>query len=133
VDSDHTGGVFQEIAEIGFAVPAAGLDGDLENALAEKRRAGYVSGAVGGAESAGAEEFGDAIGSGGDGVTDQQAGGQVPKWVSPDAVAALVLAVVNGVVVAEVVDPDGPGHREVAAELFKLLLASNGNAPGQAP
>ena len=63
-------------------------------------------------------------------VVDQQAGGLVPPWVSPDAVAALILAVVNGVVVAEVVDPGGPGHREVAAELLKLLLASNGNATG---
>ncbi|MFP3902476.1 MAG: TetR/AcrR family transcriptional regulator [Acidimicrobiia bacterium] len=51
---------------------------------------------------------------------------QLPGWVSPDAMASLILSVVNGVVVASVVDPEGPDHREVAAQFLALLLAAGG-------
>ncbi len=48
----------------------------------------------------------------------------LPAWVDPDAMAALILALVNGVVVASVADPDGPDHRAVAAQFLSLLLAA---------
>jgi hypothetical protein len=46
--------------------------------------------------------------------------------VAPDAMAAAILSLVNGVVVASVLDPDGPDHREVAAQFLALLLAAGG-------
>lgn len=50
--------------------------------------------------------------------------GALPAWVDPDATAALILALVNGVVVASVADPDGPDHRAVAGQFLSLLLAA---------
>jgi hypothetical protein len=41
--------------------------------------------------------------------------------------APAVLSLVNGVIVASVIDPDGPYHREVAAQLLALLLAADGS------
>jgi AcrR family transcriptional regulator len=52
--------------------------------------------------------------------------GRLPGWVAPDAMAAAILSLVNGVVVASVLDPDGPDHREVAAQFLALLLAAGG-------
>ena len=49
--------------------------------------------------------------------------GHVPAWVEPDAMAALILAVVSGVVVASVADPDGPSHDAVGAQFLGLLMA----------
>ena len=40
--------------------------------------------------------------------------------------AALILSLVNGVVRAAAVDPDGPDHRAVAAQFLTLLLAAGG-------
>lgn len=51
---------------------------------------------------------------------------QLPGWVSPHSMASLVLSVVNGVVIASVIDPEGPDHREVAAQFLALLLAAGG-------
>jgi AcrR family transcriptional regulator len=48
---------------------------------------------------------------------------QVPAWVEPDAMAALIVAVVSGVVVTSVVDPDGPGHAEIGNQFLALLMA----------
>ncbi len=48
---------------------------------------------------------------------------QVPPWVEPDAMAALIVAVVSGVVVASVVDPDGPGHTQIGNQFLALLMA----------
>lgn len=52
--------------------------------------------------------------------------GQLPDWVSPDPMAGLILALINGVVIASVVDPAGPDHRKVAAQFLSLLLAAGG-------
>lgn len=52
--------------------------------------------------------------------------GQLPDWVSPEPMAALILALINGVVIASVVDPAGPDHRKVAAQFLSLLLAAGG-------
>jgi AcrR family transcriptional regulator len=54
--------------------------------------------------------------------------GRLPGWVSPPAMAAAILSLVNGVIVASVIDPGGPDHREVAGQFLALLLAA-GVAP----
>jgi len=50
--------------------------------------------------------------------------GRLPGWIAPDAMAAAILSLVNGVIVASVIDPDGPDHRTVAAQFLALLLAA---------
>lgn len=59
-------------------------------------------------------------------VERQLAAGTLPGWVDPQAIAALILSLVNGVVIAAVVDPDGPGHEAVAAQFLLMLLAAAG-------
>jgi AcrR family transcriptional regulator len=56
--------------------------------------------------------------------------GTLPHWVSPPAMAAAILSLVNGVIVASMIDPDGPDHREVAAQFLALLLAAGVPGPG---
>jgi AcrR family transcriptional regulator len=51
-------------------------------------------------------------------------GGRLPTWIAPDAMAAAILSLVNGVIVASVIDPDGPDHRVIAAQFLALLLAA---------
>jgi AcrR family transcriptional regulator len=60
-------------------------------------------------------------------VTREVEAGRLPGGVVPDAMAAAVLSLVNGVVVASVIDPDGPGHREVAAQFLAPLMAVGGS------
>lgn len=55
--------------------------------------------------------------------------GHLPPWVQPDAMASLILSLVNGVVLASVVDPDGPDHQQVGLQFVALLLAA-GSMPG---
>lgn len=50
----------------------------------------------------------------------------LPGWVDPEAMSALILSLVNGVVIAAAVDPDGPDHRAVAMQFLSLLLAAGG-------
>lgn len=50
--------------------------------------------------------------------------GQLPGWVSPPAMAALILSVVNGVIIASVIDRDGPDNRAIATQFLSLLLAA---------
>jgi AcrR family transcriptional regulator len=63
-------------------------------------------------------------------IARQLAEGTLPHWVSPPAMAAAILSLVNGVIVASVIDPDGPDHREMAAQFLALLLAAG--VPGPA-
>ncbi|MHB1139522.1 MAG: TetR family transcriptional regulator, partial [Microthrixaceae bacterium] len=49
--------------------------------------------------------------------------GQVVPWVEPDAMAALIIAAANGIVLQVTVDPDGPTVEETATQ-FALLLMS---------
>jgi hypothetical protein len=58
-------------------------------------------------------------------VSLKTAAGRAP--VEPPTMALAVLSLVNGVIVASVIDPDGPYHREVAAQLLALLLAADGS------
>lgn len=50
----------------------------------------------------------------------------LPEWVDSQAMAALILSLVNGVVIAAAVDRDGPDHSAVAAQFLSLLLAAGG-------
>lgn len=59
-----------------------------------------------------------------DDIAAQQVAGHLPAWVVPDAMASLIIDLVNGVVVASVTDPDGPTHHEVAGQFLMLLLAA---------
>jgi AcrR family transcriptional regulator len=65
-----------------------------------------------------------------DDIAAQVGDGRLPEWVSPSAMAAAILSLVNGVIVASVIDPDGPDHREVAAQFLALLLAAGMPGPG---
>ena len=57
-------------------------------------------------------------------IAAQSTAGQLPAWVEPSAMAALILAVVNGVVISSVIDPGGPDHRAVAGQFLALLMTA---------
>jgi AcrR family transcriptional regulator len=57
-------------------------------------------------------------------IASQAEAGQLPLWVEPSAMAGMILAVVNGVLVSSVIDRDGPDHRAVAGQLLALLLTA---------
>lgn len=59
-------------------------------------------------------------------VARQLEAGTLPSWVDPQGMAALILSLVNGVVIAAVVDPEGPDHEAVAAQFLLLLMAAAG-------
>ena len=46
--------------------------------------------------------------------------GDVPPWVDPDAMSALLVAVANGLVLQATVDPDGPGLPDMAGRFGGL-------------
>jgi hypothetical protein len=66
-------------------------------------------------------------------IARQRDDGLLPTWVQPPAMAALIVAVVNGVVVGSVLDPDRFDHRAVAAQFLMLLLTSVATPPLDAP
>lgn len=57
-------------------------------------------------------------------IAEQVSARLLPDWVAPPAMAGLILAVVQGVIVASAVDSDGPGHREIAGQFLFLLLTA---------
>ena len=57
-----------------------------------------------------------------------QADGHVATWVEPTAMASLLVAVANGLVLQVTVDRLGPAMPEMAGQLAGLLLASGGPA-----
>jgi AcrR family transcriptional regulator len=57
-------------------------------------------------------------------VTRLQADGPVPGWVNPPAMAALVLAVANGIAVHSLLDPNGPRPDALAGQFAGLLVAA---------
>jgi AcrR family transcriptional regulator len=59
-----------------------------------------------------------------------RADGQVPAWVDPEAMAGLIVAVVNGVLVGAQTDPAGPDHRAVAAQFMLLLTQVSAGVGG---
>jgi AcrR family transcriptional regulator len=52
--------------------------------------------------------------------------GVLPAWIEPDAMAGLLVAVANGLVLHVTVDPDGPELRAMAGQFGGLLLAARG-------
>lgn len=50
--------------------------------------------------------------------------GELGAWVDPDAMAAVLVAVANGLVVATTVEPDGPPLAATAAQFASLLIAA---------
>ena len=57
-------------------------------------------------------------------ITVQRAGGQLPAWVSPTAMAQLIVAVVHGTLVASVVDPGQTEEAAIGAQFAQLLLGA---------
>jgi AcrR family transcriptional regulator len=53
----------------------------------------------------------------------QQSRGLVPEWVQPEAMAALIVALVNGVVAGAVVDPEQSDPRAIGQQFAGLLVA----------
>jgi len=53
-----------------------------------------------------------------------QAAGIVPEWVDPEPMAALLIAVAQGVVLEAAIDPAGPGQSALVDQFTKLLLAA---------
>jgi AcrR family transcriptional regulator len=60
------------------------------------------------------------------------ADGAVPRWVDPDAMAALVIATANGIALQVCVDPDGPSAEAQAAQLASLFLVAGAGVDGTA-
>ena len=59
-----------------------------------------------------------------DQLTAMRATGLLPDWIDPEPMAALLVAVANGVVLQATVDPDGPAVDAMAAQFAGLLLAA---------
>jgi AcrR family transcriptional regulator len=55
-------------------------------------------------------------------IGELQGDGAIPSWVAPDAMASLILAVANGIVLQTQLDPAGADHTAMAAQFGGLLL-----------
>lgn len=62
-----------------------------------------------------------------DDIAAQRDIGALPAWVDPPAMAAVIVAVVNGVVVGAALDPDRFDPAPVAAQFLALLLGAAGS------
>jgi AcrR family transcriptional regulator len=57
-------------------------------------------------------------------MAEQREKGLLPAWVEPKAMAALLLAVAQGVVLETTIDPAGPPQGPIAGQFAQLLIAS---------
>ncbi|MGZ6949713.1 MAG: TetR/AcrR family transcriptional regulator, partial [Ilumatobacteraceae bacterium] len=57
-------------------------------------------------------------------ISVQQAAGQLPSWVSPTAMAQLIVAVVHGTLLASVVDPGHADEAAIGEQFAQLLLGA---------
>jgi AcrR family transcriptional regulator len=57
-------------------------------------------------------------------MIDLKAQGVLPEWVEPDAMAGLLLAVAQGVVLQTTIDAAGPPQSSMADQFARLLLTS---------
>jgi hypothetical protein len=55
----------------------------------------------------------------------QRSQGLVPAWVQPCAMAALIIALVNGVVAGAVVDPEQTDPQAIGQQFVALLVAAD--------
>jgi hypothetical protein len=58
------------------------------------------------------------------GMRRQQAAGLLPAWVEPDAMAALFLALADGVALNAALGPESIDHGAIAGQFAHLLLAA---------
>jgi AcrR family transcriptional regulator len=63
-------------------------------------------------------------------LDDMRRRGELPAWVDPDAMASLLLAVANGLVLQASVDPDGPAPAAMAGQFGALILGARQAAAG---
>lgn len=56
-------------------------------------------------------------------IADMQRRGELETWVDPEAMAGMIIALANGLVLQVTVDPDGPPLTDMAAQFGSLLLA----------
>ncbi len=64
-------------------------------------------------------------------IADMQDRRELEAWVDPEAMAGVLIALANGLVLQVTVDPDGPALNDMAAQFGSLLLAAR-RAPDQA-
>jgi AcrR family transcriptional regulator len=62
-----------------------------------------------------------------DHMTEMQAGGELAAWIRPDAMASVLIAVANGLVMQAVIDPEGPPLPAMTGQFGALLLAAREN------
>jgi hypothetical protein len=59
-----------------------------------------------------------------DQLQDQQDHGLLPGWVEPDAMAALLLALADGIALHAALNPEAIDHDAIAVQVAQLLLAA---------
>jgi AcrR family transcriptional regulator len=62
-----------------------------------------------------------------DHITEMQASGELAAWVRPDAMASVLIAVANGLVMQAVIDANGPTLPTLTNQFGALLLAARNN------
>jgi len=60
-------------------------------------------------------------------IAAMQQRGELETWLDPEAMAGVIIALANGLVLQVTVDPDGPALTDMAAQLGSLLLAARRN------
>ena len=65
-----------------------------------------------------------------DEMTRQREDGVIPSWVDPPAMAALIVALANGVVAGVVLDPDATDPAAIGHQFASLLLSARGPGTG---
>lgn len=55
-------------------------------------------------------------------ITAMQERGELPSWIEPITMAAVLVAVANGLVLHATVDPDGPSLSDMASQFGALLV-----------
>jgi AcrR family transcriptional regulator len=61
-------------------------------------------------------------------ITGMQQRGELPSWIDPITMAAVLVAVANGLVLQVTVDPDGPSLADMATQFGALLLTVRADA-----
>jgi len=62
-----------------------------------------------------------------DHMTQMQNAGELATWVRPDAMASVLIAVANGLVMQAIIDPSGPTLPAMTSQFGALLLAAREN------
>jgi AcrR family transcriptional regulator len=57
-------------------------------------------------------------------ISTQRSAGQLPSWVSPSAMAQLIVAVMHGTLLASVIDPEHSDQAAIGAQFAQLLLGA---------